>query len=97
MIYKKFEKELENCSEEDLRALEGLQDLFQFLDDLIPLSDEEEEETGRVKKRFVFIHFPNPPPKPIPLSRRSQSTGSLGVDGGPDEDDGVSGPGRPNK
>jgi condensin complex subunit 3 len=40
LITKKFEKQLE-LKEEELRKLEELQDLFDFLDDIIPEDDAE--------------------------------------------------------
>ena len=36
-LSKKYEKQLENFSEDELRKLEELKDLFEFLDDIIPL------------------------------------------------------------
>ena len=39
LIAKKFEKQLE-LKEEELRKLEELQDLFDFLDDIIPEDDD---------------------------------------------------------
>ncbi|PPQ63212.1 hypothetical protein CVT24_005757 [Panaeolus cyanescens] len=65
MICKKFEKELENCSEDDLRKLDYYQDMFKFLDDIIPMSDDEDD-----------FDESNAAPK----KRRSQSTGSLAPD-----------------
>jgi condensin complex subunit 3 len=40
-IVKKFEKQLEQFSEEDFRKLEELNELFEFLDSIIPLDDDE--------------------------------------------------------
>jgi condensin complex subunit 3 len=49
---KKFAAQLEGFSEEEYRKLEELQDLFKFLDDMIPEDDEPEPETKkRGKKR----------------------------------------------
>jgi len=42
-ISKKFEKQLEDFNEEEFRKLESLKDLFEFLDDIIPDSDNEED------------------------------------------------------
>ena len=36
-LSKKYEKALENFSEDEFRKLEELKDLFEFLDDIIPL------------------------------------------------------------
>ena len=47
-ITKKYEKQLENFSEDEYRELEYLKDLFEFLDDIIP---EEEEEIVIPKSR----------------------------------------------
>ena len=41
MISKKYEKQLEDFSEDQYRQLEYLKEMFEFLDDIIP--DEEEE------------------------------------------------------
>jgi condensin complex subunit 3 len=40
-IVKKFEKQLEHFSEEEFRKLEELNELFEFLDSIIPLDDDE--------------------------------------------------------
>ncbi|KAG5641543.1 hypothetical protein DXG03_004802 [Asterophora parasitica] len=54
-IAKKFEKQLEDFSEEEYRKLEQLEELFKFLDDIIPEDDEEaisfEEPRRKGKKR----------------------------------------------
>lgn len=44
MITKKFEKQLEDFNEEEYRQLENLKEMFEFLDEVIPYSDEEEDE-----------------------------------------------------
>lgn len=48
LLDKKFEAQLADLNEEELRKMENLQELFEFLDDIIP-EDEDEEEP--VKKR----------------------------------------------
>jgi len=48
-ISKKFEKQLEDFSEEQYRKLEELKDLFEFLDDIIP-EDDDVETNGPKKK-----------------------------------------------
>ncbi|KAF9532366.1 nuclear condensing complex subunit [Crepidotus variabilis] len=40
-IIKKFEKQLENLDEEEFRKLEELNELFEFLDSIIPLDEDE--------------------------------------------------------
>ena len=40
-IVKKFEKQLEHFSEEEFRKFEELNGLFEFLDSIIPLDDDE--------------------------------------------------------
>ncbi|CAA7267951.1 unnamed protein product [Cyclocybe aegerita] len=61
-ITRKFEKQFEQFSEEDFRKLHELNDLFQFLDSIIPLDDEEE---------FIDIDVPRKGKK-----RRSESVNS---------------------
>ncbi|TCD67325.1 hypothetical protein EIP91_000246 [Steccherinum ochraceum] len=48
-LNKKFEKQLEAFNEEEYRQLEQLKGLFEFLDDIIPLSDDEEEAAPKKK------------------------------------------------
>lgn len=50
MIDKKFEKQLADFDEEEYRQLEYLKDLFEFLDDIAPDSDWDEDDVP-VKKR----------------------------------------------
>jgi len=54
-ISKRFENQLE-LKEEELRKLKELQDLFEFLDDIIPDDDEliDPEPKRRGKKRLVI-------------------------------------------
>lgn len=55
-ISKRFENQLE-LKEEELRKLEELQDLFEFLDDIIPEDDGElvdPEPKRRSRKRLVI-------------------------------------------
>jgi condensin complex subunit 3 len=55
MLSKKFEEQLKDFSEEDYRKLESLQELFNFIDDIIP-EDEDEEEVPKRKpgrKRYT--------------------------------------------
>jgi len=59
-ISKSFENQLE-FKEEELRKLEELQDLFEFLDDIIPEDDGEfvdPEPKRRGRKRLVI--YPGP-------------------------------------
>ncbi|KAF7330334.1 Chromosome condensation complex protein [Mycena venus] len=49
-IQKKFEKELEGFSEAEYRELQKLQELFDFLDDIIPEDDDEVIDTEIKKK-----------------------------------------------
>ena len=39
-LNKRYEKQLENFSEDEFRKLEELKELFEFLDDIIPLEDD---------------------------------------------------------
>ncbi|KAH8101082.1 nuclear condensing complex subunit [Cristinia sonorae] len=57
-LTKKFEKQLEAFDETEYRQLEHLKELFEFLDDIIPLSDDEDIE---------------PPKKRAGRKRRSES------------------------
>ncbi|KAI0747199.1 nuclear condensing complex subunit [Daedaleopsis nitida] len=56
-LTKKYERQLENFSEDEFRKLEELKDLFEFLDDIIPLEDDEDEiapKKGR-KRRSMSV------------------------------------------
>lgn len=62
-VLKKYEKQLEDFSEEEYRKLESLQELFDFVDSIIPLDDDEAIELEQPKKRgkkrcvvFLFIY-----------------------------------------
>ena len=50
-ISKKFEKQLEDFNEEEYRNLEHLQELFEFLDDIIPDIDDVDEIVEAPKKK----------------------------------------------
>ena len=52
-LSKRFEKQLEDFGEAEYRQLESLQELFEFLDDIVPLDEDEdeEEEASASKKR----------------------------------------------
>jgi len=55
-LCKKFEKQLEHFSEEEFRKLEDLNELFEFLDSIISLDDDDDdfvapEHPRRGKKR----------------------------------------------
>ncbi|KAH9930472.1 nuclear condensing complex subunit [Epithele typhae] len=50
-LAKKYEKQLEDFSEDDLRKLEELKDMFEFLDDIIPLDSDEDEPPKKGRKR----------------------------------------------
>jgi len=53
VLSKRFEKQLEDFNEAEYRQLQSLQELFEFLDDIVPV-DEDEDEEGEVptaKKR----------------------------------------------
>lgn len=59
---KKFEKLLEDFSEEEFRKLEELDELFMFLDSIFPPDDEETEtdiprKRGRKRYKFELISF----------------------------------------
>jgi condensin complex subunit 3 len=55
MLSKRFDDQLKDFSEEEYRKLEDLQELFTYLDDVIPLDDEDEEPPRRrtAQKRWV--------------------------------------------
>ncbi|KAJ8457735.1 hypothetical protein ONZ51_g11351 [Trametes cubensis] len=50
-LWKKYERQLENFSEDEFRKLEELRELFEFLDDIIPDDDEDEEPPKKGRKR----------------------------------------------
>ena len=54
-LSKRFEKQLEDFNESEYRQLQSLQELFKFLDDIMPLDEDEdgdeEEEASAAKKR----------------------------------------------
>ena len=50
-LSKQFEKQLEDFNEAEYRQLQSLQELFEFLDDIMPLDEDEEEEATASKKR----------------------------------------------
>ncbi len=56
-LSKQFEKQLEDFNESEYRQLQSLQELFKFLDDIMPLDEDEdgdeEEEASASKKRAV--------------------------------------------
>ncbi|KAG6830471.1 hypothetical protein H0H87_008044 [Tephrocybe sp. NHM501043] len=58
-VAKKFEKQLEDFSEEEYRKLEQLEELFEFLDSIIPDDDDDEisidERRRKGKKRRVSL------------------------------------------
>ena len=56
-LSKKYEKQLENFSEDELRKLEELKDLFEFLDDIIPLEDDEDDPPKKGRKRYGLFPF----------------------------------------
>jgi len=61
-LSKRFEKQLEDFNEAEYRQLESLQELFEFLDDIVPVDEDEDEEgeAPTAKKR-------------APRKRRSES------------------------
>ncbi len=55
-LSKRFERQLEDFNESEYRQLQSLQELFEFLDEIMPLDeddDDEEEEPSATKKRAV--------------------------------------------
>ena len=50
-ISKKYAEQLDNFNEEDYRQLEYLNDLFKFLDEIVPLDDGEETDMPRTRAR----------------------------------------------
>jgi condensin complex subunit 3 len=54
VLSKRFEKQLEDFNESEYRQLQSLQELFEFLDDIMPLDEDEdrdEEEDAPVAKK----------------------------------------------
>ena len=49
-ISKKFEKQLQYFTEEEFRKLEELSELFEFLDSIIPLDDDENRGADAPKR-----------------------------------------------
>ena len=72
MIDKKFEKQLADFDEEEYRQLEYLKDLFEFLDDIIPLEDDDDEPPRKGRKRCVRSAWPDGALLTV-LGRRSMS------------------------
>ncbi|KAI9061537.1 ARM repeat-containing protein [Trametes sanguinea] len=54
-LSKKYEKQLENFSEDEFRKLEELRELFEFLDDIIPDDEDEDEAPKKGRKRCVSL------------------------------------------
>jgi hypothetical protein len=57
-VMKKFEAQLESMNEEELRQMEGLTEMFEDLDDIIPLDDEENfwiDAPKKGTKRCIFF------------------------------------------
>ena len=50
-ISKKYGPQLEDFNEEEFRQLEKLKDLFEFLDEIIPVLSDEEDEAPKGRKR----------------------------------------------
>lgn len=58
-ISKKYEKQLEDFNEEEYRQLESLKELFEFLDDIFPEDDEEDEMPPKKRTRKRYVHDPS--------------------------------------
>jgi condensin complex subunit 3 len=43
-LSERFEKQLEDFNEAEYRQLESLRELFEFLDDIVPLDEDEDDE-----------------------------------------------------
>jgi condensin complex subunit 3 len=59
-ISKKFEKQLQHFTEEEFRKLEELTELFEFLDSIIPLDDDEDQGLDaprRSSRKRSFMHY----------------------------------------
>jgi condensin complex subunit 3 len=59
-ISKKFEKQLQHFTEEEFRKLEELTELFEFLDSVIPLDDDEDQGLDaprRSSRKRSFVHY----------------------------------------
>ncbi|TBU47907.1 nuclear condensing complex subunit [Dichomitus squalens] len=78
-LAKRYEKQLENFSEDEFRKLEELKDLFEFLDDIVPLEEDEDEPPKKGRKRrsmsvatettSVMSDDRSPPPSPRKKSK----------------------------
>ena len=51
LITKKFKNQLEHFSEEEFRKLEELNELFLFLDSIIPMEDDDNDVAPRRSKK----------------------------------------------
>ncbi|KIM49317.1 hypothetical protein M413DRAFT_438505, partial [Hebeloma cylindrosporum] len=71
LITKKFENQLEHFSEEEFRKLEELNELFMFLDSIIPMEDDDDDVDAPTRNR----------------KRRSDTTTSESRSRSPDEKD----------
>lgn len=61
-ISKKFEKQLQHFTEEEFRKLEELTELFEFLDSIIPLDDDEDQGLDaprRSSRKRYFVYYSN--------------------------------------
>ena len=58
-ISKKYEKQLEDFNEEEYRQLESLKELFEFLDDIFPEDDEEDEMPPKRRSRKRYVDDPS--------------------------------------
>jgi condensin complex subunit 3 len=74
-LSKRFEKQLKNFNEAEYRQLEALRELFEFLDDIVPLDEDEDEED----------ELPSTTKKRAARKRRSESvtTDATSADDGP--------------
>jgi hypothetical protein len=74
-LSKRFEKQLEDFNEAEYRQLESLRELFEFLDDIVPLDEDEDEED----------ELPSTTKKRAARKRRSESvtTDATSADDGP--------------
>ena len=56
-LSKKYADKLADFSEEEYRQLAALKDLFEFLDDIVPLDEGEEIEVPKTRSRKRYVLF----------------------------------------
>lgn len=55
---KRFDAQLQPLSDQELKAFEELKDVFEFLDDLIPLDGElDDDHSADQRKRYILTSY----------------------------------------